>query len=54
MWDIPSGTGLAIHIDTLPEEAPKAALRALPLAAQGTFQQQGSVAVIDISGVITP
>lgn len=54
MWDIPSGTGLAIHIDALPTEAPQAALRALPLAAQSAFQQQGSVAVIDISGVITP
>jgi len=54
MWDIPSGTGLAIHIDALPLEAPQAALRALPLASQNAFQQQGSVAVIDISGVITP
>ncbi len=54
MWDIPSGTGLAIHIDVLPAEAPQTALHALPLASQGVFQQQGSVAVIDISGVITP
>lgn len=54
MWDIPSGTGLAIHIDALPTEAPQAALRALPLASQNSFQHQGSVAVIDISGVITP
>lgn len=54
MWDIPSGTGLAINIDALPTEAPQAALRALPLATQNRFQQQGSVAVIDISGVITP
>ena len=54
MWDIPSGTGLAIQIDVLPSEAPKGAIRTLTLAAQARFQQQGNIAVIDISGVITP
>ncbi|MCK6417928.1 MAG: S49 family peptidase [Alphaproteobacteria bacterium] len=54
MWDIPSGTGLAIQIDALPSEAPQGAIRALPLAAQKRFAQQGNIAVIDISGVITP
>lgn len=54
MWDIPSGTGLAIQIDALPSDAPQGAIRALPLAAQMGFQQQGNIAVIDISGVITP
>lgn len=54
MWDIPSSTGLAIQFDVLPVEAPQAAIHALPLAAPDRFQDQGGVAVIDISGVITP
>lgn len=54
MWDIPSGTGLAIQTDVLPLEAPKAFQKDTPLLAGGNFTQQDSIAVIDVSGVITP
>ncbi len=53
MWDIPSSTGLAILPDILPMEAPTAFQKDTPLAAD-IMTRQSSVAVIDISGVITP
>jgi len=54
MWDIPSGTGLAIQTDVLPLEAPGAFQKNAPLLAAQHFAQQESIAVIDVSGVITP
>ena len=53
MWDIPSSTGLAILPDILPMEAPAAFQNDTPLVAD-IMTQQNAVAVIDISGVITP
>ena len=53
MWDIPSSTGLAILPDILPSEAPAAFQKDTPLAAD-IMTHQNAVAVIDISGVITP
>ena len=53
MWDIPSSTGLAILPDILPMEAPTTFQKDAPLAAD-IMSHQNSVAVIDISGVITP
>lgn len=53
MWDIPSSTGLAILPDILPMEAPAAFQKDTPLAAD-IMTRQNAVAVIDISGVITP
>jgi ClpP class serine protease len=53
-WDIASGTGLAIHLDVLPEDAPQTLLRDLPVAAPESFTRQDNVAVIDIVNVITP
>lgn len=54
MWDIPGGTGLAIQTDVLPHEAPTAFKKDVPLLAAQSFARQDTVAVIDISGVITP
>jgi len=53
MWDIPSSTGLAILPDILPMEAPTAFQKDTPLAAD-IMSRQNAVAVIDVSGVITP
>ena len=53
MWDIPSSTGLAILPNILPMEAPAAFQKDTPLAAD-IMTRQNAVAVIDISGVITP
>lgn len=54
MWDIPSGTGLAIQTDVLPLEAPAAFQKNMPLLKAEHNMQQDSIAVLDISGVITP
>lgn len=54
MWDIPSGTGLAIQMDVLPLDAPAAFQKNTPLIKAGRDMQQDSVAVLDVSGVITP
>ena len=53
MWDIPSSTWLAILPDILPMEAPAAFHKDTPLVAD-IMSRQNAVAVIDISGVITP
>lgn len=54
LWDIPSGTGLAIQLDILPVEAPQL----LQGGSQPGLSVRGSrienIAVIDVSSVITP
>lgn len=54
MWDIPSGTGLAIQTDVLPLEAPAAFQKNTPLIKAQYAVQQDTVAVLDVSGVLTP
>lgn len=54
MWDIPGGTGLAIQTDVLPEDPPAALQKETALLSAEHLNMAGSVAVIDIGGVITP
>lgn len=54
MWDIPASTGLAIMPDSLPVEQPAAFQKDMPAPAANVLSHQNAVAVIDISGVITP
>ncbi len=55
IWDIPSGAGLAIQLDTLPSEAPQL-LQGHPNAADLSvgIERIEKVAVIDVTSVITP